>query len=61
MTSEQQWRKSSYSGGEGGNCVEVGQRAGSVLVRDTKRHGEGPELAVGADAWRAFVAGVRSE
>ena len=38
------WRKSSYSGGNGGSCVEVGAQpqAGRVLVRDTKdRQGPG--------------------
>ena len=29
------WRKSSYSGSEA-NCVEVGNAAGLVKVRDTK-------------------------
>jgi hypothetical protein len=30
------WRKSSYSGSNGGECVEVGAHEGRVLVRDTK-------------------------
>ena len=40
------WRKSSYSGGNGGNCVEVGAHAepGRVLVRDTTDR-QGPVLA----------------
>ena len=29
------WRKSTYSGGNGGNCVEVGTQDERVLVRDT--------------------------
>jgi len=37
MTSEMSWRKSSYSGGSGGNCVELADRGGRVLVRDTSR------------------------
>jgi len=32
---ESSWRKSSYSGDNGGECVEVASAAGSVLVRDT--------------------------
>jgi hypothetical protein len=52
------WRKSTYSGGNGGNCVEVGQTAGRVLVRDTKDRA-GAVLTVGADAWRRFAATVR--
>jgi hypothetical protein len=52
------WRKSTFSGGNGGNCVEVGQAGGRVLVRDTKDRA-GTVLAVGADTWRRFAATVR--
>ncbi|MEU6275978.1 DUF397 domain-containing protein [Streptomyces populi] len=48
------WFKSSYSGAEGGECVEVAAVPEAVLVRDSK-HATGPVLAVGADAWSAFV------
>ncbi|MFJ5874626.1 DUF397 domain-containing protein [Streptomyces sp. NPDC093088] len=52
------WRKSSYSNGEGGSCVEVlDDVPGVVPVRDSKN--PGPVLVVRADAWAAFVAGVR--
>lgn len=51
------WRKASYSNGSG-DCVEVGQQAGRVLVRDTKDRA-GAVLAIGADAWRQFAATVR--
>ncbi|MBV9451128.1 MAG: DUF397 domain-containing protein [Acidobacteriaceae bacterium] len=54
------WRKSSYSGQSGGNCVEVGQSGkGAILVRDTKDNGRGPTHRFTADAWRAFVARVK--
>ncbi len=53
------WRKSSYSGGNGGECVEVGQdQDGAVLVRDTTSRQAG-HLTVAADQWRRFVAGVK--
>jgi hypothetical protein len=53
------WRKSSYSGNNGGQCVEVASNMpGVVAVRDSKDPG-GPELAFAADEWRAFTAGVR--
>lgn len=52
------WRKSTYSGGNGSDCVEVGQSADAVLVRDTKDRA-GAVLAVSADAWRRFAAVVR--
>jgi hypothetical protein len=54
------WRKSSYSGGQGGNCVEVAGHGGMILVRDTKDHGHGPVYRFPAARWRAFVAGVRN-
>ena len=57
MTSET-WRKSSYSGGSGGNCVEVADDTGRVLVRDTKDR-DGAVLAVNTDAWERFVTGLK--
>lgn len=54
---ESSWRKSSYSGDNGGECVEVAA-AGDVVVRDTADRG-GPVLALTADAWRAFTATIR--
>lgn len=59
MTSEISWRKSSYSGGSGGNCVEIADRAGRVLVRDTKQAGTGPVLAFTASAWRRFAGELK--
>lgn len=51
------WRKSTYSDGNGGNCVEVAS-ADAVLVRDTKDRA-GAALAFGPDAWRRFAAAIR--
>lgn len=56
---EQAWRKSSYSGNGGGNCVEVGNAARCVVVRDTKNR-EGFKLTVSPDAWRRLVADLRA-
>jgi hypothetical protein len=53
------WRKSTYSGGNGGNCVEAGHSAGLVLVRDTKDRA-GAVLAVSADTWRRFAASIKN-
>jgi hypothetical protein len=55
-----QWRKSSYSGNTGGECVEVADNclAGVVPVRDSKNPA-GPVVTVGADAWQSFVDGLR--
>jgi Domain of unknown function (DUF397) len=53
------WRKSSYSGSNGGQCVEVARNLpGVVAVRDSKDP-DGPSLIVTAGAWRAFLDGVR--
>ena len=54
------WRTSSY-GGNGGECVEVGQDAdGTVLVRDTTQHGDGPVHRYRIAQWSAFVASIRA-
>ena len=54
------WRKSSRSGGSGGNCVEVaGNLPGVVAVRDSKDP-SGPTLAVTPAAWSAFTTAVKS-
>ena len=55
------WRKSSYSGGNGAECIEVGTDASTVLVRDTKDSGTGPVLAFGRGAWERFAAKVKTE
>ncbi|MFJ6480895.1 MULTISPECIES: DUF397 domain-containing protein [unclassified Streptomyces] len=54
------WRKSSYSNGDGGNCVEVADGlAGVVPVRDSKRP-QGPVLVVTAGAWGPFVRALKA-
>lgn len=52
------WRKSSYSGSNGGNCIEVAA-ASAVAVRDSKDPG-GPELAFPAVAWTAFARQLKT-
>ncbi|WP_405019048.1 DUF397 domain-containing protein [Kitasatospora sp. NBC_00070] len=50
------WRKSSYSGANGGDCVEVGDGVpGLVPVRDSKDP-EGPVLVFEANQWAAFAS-----
>ncbi|MCX4570321.1 DUF397 domain-containing protein [Streptomyces albogriseolus] len=51
---EAAWRKSSYSTGGGGECLEVADVPGAVLVRDSKRPEEA-RLAIGTEAWTDFV------
>ncbi|WP_431959472.1 DUF397 domain-containing protein [Actinacidiphila sp. bgisy160] len=57
MTSRLAWFKSSHSGSEGGDCVEVAHAPGAVHVRDSKDPA-GPALAFTDEAWTAFVAFV---
>ncbi|QCB23935.1 DUF397 domain-containing protein [Streptomyces sp. WAC05458] len=53
------WIKSSYSGDNGGNCVEVAPRfPGAVPVRDSKDP-DGSVLVVGRSAWTVFIAALR--
>ncbi|MFE6055849.1 DUF397 domain-containing protein [Kitasatospora sp. NPDC056446] len=56
MHSEEQparWRTSSYTNGQGGDCIEVDDnRPGTV--RDTKDP-DGPWLRFTPQAWKAFV------
>jgi hypothetical protein len=55
-----EWRKSSFSGGNGGGCVEVARNLpGAVAVRDSKDP-RGPALIITPDEWRAFLDGVRA-
>ncbi|WP_420079340.1 DUF397 domain-containing protein [Streptomyces sp. JL4002] len=48
------WFKSSYSGAEGGDCIEVAGTPDVVHVRDSKQLG-GPVLTLGPAAWAGFV------
>lgn len=59
MNGDAGWRKSSYSGNNGGDCVEVGRAPARVVVRDTKDRAAGPTLAFSADAWQTFTAQLK--
>ncbi|HEX6525662.1 MAG TPA: DUF397 domain-containing protein [Streptosporangiaceae bacterium] len=48
------WRKSSYSGGSGAECIEVASLRSAVAVRDSKDR-QGATLTLSAPAWRAFI------
>lgn len=53
------WRKSTYSGGSGSECVEAGAAdRGRVLVRDSKNR-DGAVLSVPACAWQTFTAALK--
>ncbi|MDF3293755.1 DUF397 domain-containing protein [Streptomyces silvisoli] len=48
------WFKSSYSAGNGGQCIEVATCPTAVHVRDSKDP-EGPALAFTLTEWSAFL------
>jgi len=52
------WRKSSHSGGNG-SCVEVAAADGTVGVRDSKQHGQGPVLEFTHAEWAAFIRAAK--
>jgi hypothetical protein len=52
------WRKSSYSGGSGGDCVEVADAASAVMVRDTTNRAGGT-LAFTSGAWQTFITSLK--
>ncbi|ANS64897.1 hypothetical protein SLINC_2673 [Streptomyces lincolnensis] len=52
---ESKWRKSSYSGDQGGNCVEIADfPEGTVAVRDSKTPA-GPILTLDPASFTTFV------
>jgi hypothetical protein len=51
------WRKASYSNGNGA-CVETASGHGVILVRDTTDR-EGGTLSIPAGAWQKFTATLR--
>ncbi|MFG1877854.1 DUF397 domain-containing protein [Sphaerisporangium sp. NPDC049003] len=69
--SKARWRKSSFSGNNGGDCVEVADLSGRadewghefgpvelIAVRDSKNP-DGPKLFFVPDEWAAFLNGVK--
>jgi hypothetical protein len=58
MVNIMNWRKSSYSGSNSGNCTEVASQENHVLVRDTQDR-TGPVLRFTPDAWRRFADRVK--
>lgn len=54
------WRKSSFSEGSEGNCVEVAFEPAGVALRDSKNP-TGPMLTVDLVAWQAFTASVSDQ
>jgi hypothetical protein len=55
------WKKSSYSGGEGGNCVEVAtNQPGTITLRDSKNP-HGPTLVFTRTEWTTFLQALKQD
>jgi hypothetical protein len=54
------FRKSSFSGSSGGNCVRIASTGTQFGVRDSK-HPAGPVLAVPEEQGHAFLTGVKHD
>jgi hypothetical protein len=53
------WRKSTYSGGSGGECIEVADGLPVIPVRDSKDP-DGPALVFNPAAWTAFITDLKA-
>ncbi|WP_239346586.1 MULTISPECIES: DUF397 domain-containing protein [unclassified Frankia] len=53
-----EWRKSSYSNGAGGECVEIAPLSEGIAIRDSKDP-DGAILTFTRAEWLAFLAGAR--
>jgi Domain of unknown function (DUF397) len=56
---ETSWRKSTYSSGQGGQCVEAASTPGQVAVRDTKDNGNGPVLRIAPANWSRLMESLK--
>ncbi|MER5210024.1 DUF397 domain-containing protein [Streptomyces sp. NPDC002838] len=55
------WHKSSYSGGSGGDCLEVAASHPTVIpVRDSKNP-LGPKLVFRSETWSAFIENLKHD
>lgn len=53
------WRKSSYSGSNGAQCVEVARTTTGVIAARDSKQPTGPHLEYDRPEWRAFLAAVK--
>ncbi|MEU2926553.1 DUF397 domain-containing protein [Streptomyces sp. NPDC007251] len=53
-TAALEWVKSSYSGSEGGNCLEVATTPTTIHIRDSKRPA-GRVLTLSPSTWSEFL------
>jgi hypothetical protein len=53
------WRKSTFSNGNGGDCVEIATNLPGIIAMRDSKDPDGPRLVFTPAEWAAFVAGVR--
>ncbi|NEA39523.1 DUF397 domain-containing protein [Streptomyces sp. SID11385] len=54
MTDHMEWTKSTYSDGDGGNCVEMARTPHTIHIRDSKTPAA-PHLHLSPASWTAFL------
>ncbi|MGQ4415205.1 DUF397 domain-containing protein [Streptomyces sp. SAS_269] len=56
-----QWFKSSYSGSEGGACLEVAASPQAIHIRDSKQQpsADRPTLHLSPATWAAFISSLK--
>lgn len=59
MSTDLNWFKSSYSSGQGGECLEIALTPTTIHIRDSKNpEDSSPTLHLTPSAWTAFLTGV---
>ncbi|MEV6987442.1 DUF397 domain-containing protein [Sphaerisporangium sp. NPDC051017] len=53
------WKKSSRSGNNGGECVEVASNLGGVVALRDSKDPRGPVLTIAPAEWRTFLGGIK--
>ncbi|HEX4061515.1 MAG TPA: DUF397 domain-containing protein [Streptosporangiaceae bacterium] len=55
------WRKSTFSGNNGGQCVEIATVTGHVVVVRDSKNPHGPVLALTPEGWQGFTHQVKAD
>lgn len=58
MSDSIKWQKSSFSGGGGENCVEIGHHSDNIVMRESDD--PGLVLTTTPEKFRAFLLGVKA-
>ncbi|MFD9717815.1 DUF397 domain-containing protein [Streptomyces sp. NPDC059076] len=58
MSEPAQWQKSTFSGAEGEDCVEVGSRRGTIYIRESDT--PNTVITTDQDKLAAFIQGIKA-